>query len=614
MSLKRLSSFLALTVLIVSTIAAQTPSSQDSTKTDKTKTDQEKARDTLEKKALTLLDEVLKEAPALRLAENRIRLQAAAADLLWRYDEKRARALFKQATNSLTELLAGEESATALQAGYIIGGFEVHTFRGHSVLLQARIQLRQEILQLLTNHDPRLARDFLRETSNPGNRDNPGFTNADIEAELDLNLAAQLAATDPGEALEIAEDHLEKGLPNGLATVLRQLQNKDPEAAAKLAAGIMKRLRSENLATNREAATLALVLLSQEGGLEEADSSSNEFRAAPRNQAIFDEKTMRELLNMLVTAALNQSTKKSADSEGEGQSGQPPLATSLESLMPKIEKYTPSRVPALRKKIAEYESTLAPQPRAYKEYESVLQTGDSKALMDASTKASPEVREVLVMQAIMRAAGEEDFDRARQMINENVKDAGQRQQMLANLNRQILQHASMQGKLDEARPLLSQVPPEERATLLAQFAGAAIGKGDKKLGLQILDEARGLLGAQAANYVELNALLQLARSYASVEPARSFDIIEPTVEQLNVLMSALMSLDGFESWQQFKDGELIGSGQTMIVNMTMQCARDLALLSRADFDRAKAAADRFSRSDVRLTARLSVAQGVLSNQ
>jgi hypothetical protein len=80
------------------------------------------------------------------------------------------------------------------------------------------------------------------------------------------------------------------------------------------------------------------------------------------------------------------------------------------------------------------------------------------------------------------------------------------------------------------------------------------------------------------------------------------------------LLTALASIDGFESWQQFKDVELIGVGPSVIVSMTLQCERDLALLSAADFDRAKAAADRFSRSDVRLSARLFVAQGVLSNQ
>ncbi|HVG19881.1 MAG TPA: hypothetical protein VNI02_12595, partial [Blastocatellia bacterium] len=531
MNLDRLFCSFALAVFLVSTVAAQTPS-QDSTKSDKTKADQEKAQEILEKKSLALLDEVLKEAPTLRLAENRIRIQALAADLLWSRDEKRARALFKQVTDGMAELLADEYSAASPQTGFITDGpvpFSVGRYPG---LLQARVQLRHEILQLLTNRDARLARDFLLATGNPGNRENLRYRNMGGDAEMDLNLAVQMATNDPKQALQIAEEHLGKGLPYGLANVLTQLQNKDPEAAAKLAAGIMKRLRSENIATNREAATLALMLIGQEGEADERDSSSNEARSVSKNQQALNEKVIRELLDMVLTAALNQPAKKSDDSEGEDQDGQPPLVASLEALMPKVEKYAPSRAPALRKKIAEYESALPPQARAYKEYEAVLQTGDSQALMDAAAKASPQMKDMLVMQAIMKAAGDEQFDRARQMIDEHVKDAGQRKQMLANIDRQVLQRASMQGKLDEARPLLLQLPPEERATLLAQFAVAAVGRGDKKLGLQILDEARSYLGAQAENHTELGALLQLARTYAPIEPARSFDIIEPTVEQL----------------------------------------------------------------------------------
>lgn len=612
MNLKRLISLFTLSLFIVSTVVAQTPSSQDSTKSDKSKADEEKARETLEKKAMALLDEVLKEAPALRLAENRIRVQATAADLLWKYNEKRARALFKQAADSFAELLADEDGAASPQSGFVIDGFGVSPLGRYPGLLQARAQLRQEILQLLTNHDPKLARDFLRGTSFAANRENSHYGNENGEIEMDLNIASQVAATDPKQALQIAEEHLEKGFPYGIANVLTQLQNKDTEAAAKLVAGIMKRLRTENIATNREAATFALMLLGLES--EDVDSNSDKARTVSKSQPIVDEKTNRELIDMVVTAVLSQLAQKPADSEDEYENGQPPLVASIETLMPKIEKYAPARVPALRKKIAEYESALAPQVRSNKEYQATLQKGDLQAIIDVAAKASPEIRDVLVMQAIMKVIGEGEFDRARQMIDEHVKDAGQRKMMLANMDRQILQRAVMLGKLDEARPLLSQLPTEERATVLTQFAIAAIGKGDKKLGIQFLEEARGLLGAQAANYVELDTLLQIARSYASIEPARSFDIIEPTVEQLNVLLSALASIDGFESFQLFKDGELIGGGPSVIVNTTMQCARDLARLSRADFDRAKTAADRFSRSDVRVTARLSVVQGVLSNQ
>ena len=620
MNFKRLFISFTLSVFIVSTIAAQTPSPQDATKANEAKTDQEKAQEALRKKALALLDEVLKEAAGLRLAENRIRIQLVAAGLLWKYDEKRARDLFKQVTDSYVELLAGEDGASTSEAAPTTEGFQVATlgrypmghFERNSGLLQVRYQLRQEILELLTNRDPRLAREFMLKTFQLFSRDPQVYSNTNGEVVIEMNLAAQMVATDPKQALEIVEEHLEKGFPYGLANVLFQLRTKDREATVKLLAEIMKKLRTENLASNQEAATLVLQLLEMEGEPDDAGSSSDGARTAPTIQPVLDEKTKRELMSMWATAALNQSVRKPGETEVENPD-QPPLIASFEMMIPKFEKYAPAHLPALRKKFAEYKSALPPQPRGYKEYEALVQNGDPQAMVDAAAKVSPELKDRLLIQAIMKVSGENEFDRARQMINEHIKDAGQRMQMLMNLDRQILQHATMQGKLDEARLRLSRLPLEERVTWLIQFGEAAIGRGDKKLGLQIMDEARGLLGLQAENNTELNALLYLARSYAPIEPARSFDIIEPIVEQLNLLLSALVSIDGFESWQQFKDGELIATGSSVIANTTMQCARDLALLSRADFDRAKSAADRFDRVEVRMTARLFIVQGVLSN-
>jgi hypothetical protein len=623
MNLKSLFSLFTLSALMVSAFTAPVAFSQDSAKADQTRVDQskadkEKAQEAIEKKALSLLEEVLKEAVNLRLAENRIRVQALAAELLWKRDEKRARALFKQATDSFVELLAVEDGGAPSQVGFVIESFRSSQTGRYPALEQARAQLRQEILQLLTGHDAKLARDFLRATSKPADRENPGYSNMNAETELDLNLASQVAATDPKQALQIAEEYLEKGLPYGLANVLFQLQKKDTEAAAKLAGGIMKKLRGENFVTNHEAATLAMLLLGQEinPGADNSgadNSGADKTRTGSNSTLMLDENAIRELIDMMVTACLNQLTAKAANSD-EAEDDDHPLLNSLESLMPMIEKYAPSRASLLRKKITEYEGTLDPRAKAYKEYQKVIEKGDSQALVEATAKASPEMKPALAMQAIMKAASEGEFDRARQIINDHVADAEQRKQMLAGIDQQMLQRASMLGKMDEARPILARLSPEVRATVLAQFAVAAAGKGDKKLALQLLDEARNLLGAQAANYSELGALLQIAQIYASIEPSRSFDIIEPTVEQLNVLLSAIASLDGFEYWQHFKDGELIGSGPSVVVNSTLQCARDLALLSRSDFDRAKATADRFSRSDVRVTARLFVAQGVLSNQ
>src|SRR5258708_1545006 len=59
-------------------------------------------RQELERKTLAMLDEVATQALSLRLPENRSFVLAAAADLLWTHDEKRARNLFWDALNSLT--------------------------------------------------------------------------------------------------------------------------------------------------------------------------------------------------------------------------------------------------------------------------------------------------------------------------------------------------------------------------------------------------------------------------------------------------------------------------------------------------------------------------------
>lgn len=70
----------------------------------KAKSDNE-AQKANEKKALALLDEIASAAMTMTLADNRMFIQFNLAELLWSRDEKRARALFQDATNSLISLI-----------------------------------------------------------------------------------------------------------------------------------------------------------------------------------------------------------------------------------------------------------------------------------------------------------------------------------------------------------------------------------------------------------------------------------------------------------------------------------------------------------------------------
>src|SRR5881296_4256997 len=80
--------------------ASQTATAQSSP--DPQQRQEEKAK--LEKKATVLLEQVVSEAGALKLPENRIRVQIAAGDMLWDRNAGRARGLFSDAAVILGQM------------------------------------------------------------------------------------------------------------------------------------------------------------------------------------------------------------------------------------------------------------------------------------------------------------------------------------------------------------------------------------------------------------------------------------------------------------------------------------------------------------------------------
>src|SRR5688572_14273386 len=74
-------------------------------------TDEQKQKETeaLEKKASALLEQIVGEVQLLKLPENRIRVQIAAGDLLWKRNEARARSLFSLAAAGIAEMMLNTE-------------------------------------------------------------------------------------------------------------------------------------------------------------------------------------------------------------------------------------------------------------------------------------------------------------------------------------------------------------------------------------------------------------------------------------------------------------------------------------------------------------------------
>ncbi len=111
----------------------------------------EKVKKELEKRVQKMLDEAVNDAGTLKLAQNRAIVYAIAGDLYWKFDEKRARELFRTSANDILVANAeGEKDKKDSDDPYA------------DIFLSGNI--RNEVLPLIAKHDADLALELLVQT------------------------------------------------------------------------------------------------------------------------------------------------------------------------------------------------------------------------------------------------------------------------------------------------------------------------------------------------------------------------------------------------------------------------------------------------------------------
>ena len=575
-------------LLLSATAAAQLPQAKQESEEEKAK-----ARKELERKALALLDETLEGTQVLKLAENRASVRVQAADLLWPRDEKRARALFRDAATDLAAMKSGDPK------------------RGDQTDWMAA-QLRSQLLYTVAARDAQLALELLRE-SRPVSEDGSNTPTGDpnMELRMEQSLTALAAESDPKAAMRLAEESLSKGVTYGVLGLLDRLRYKDAEAATKLAGKIVEKLRGETLGGGREswmvaAALLRSVLLPQSGERLYYGLPAPPARAPEKPKPlVMEDSDLRELADLVAAAALK-------DSSVNGAYG---MMMMIRPLLPELEKRVPARAAQLRLKLAEMDKMLDPSTKAWTQYESIL-SKPPEGILEEAAKAPAETRGQLYMAAASKLFNAGEVEKARAIANENLRGQ-ERDQLLAFLDNAEVARAVEKGNTDDARAVVSRIKSKERrASALAQLALAYAAKGDKKTAGGLLEEARSLLDRQPDNEREVEALLEVARGYALVEPAKTFELLDPLIDQANDMMSAAALLEKFGAGGgMFRKGEMVlGPGMGELGGMYARYVKALAELSRVDFDRTRQTADRFNRDEARLMARLIVARSILSDR
>jgi hypothetical protein len=629
---KKIAAFMFLVSLLLACAGfagAQDATSQSATAQatpDEQKQQEEKTR--LEAKATALLDQVVTEAQSLKLPENRIRVQIAAGDMLWDRSAARARGLLVDAGAILSQMMLDGDRTDRQEA-------------------QVLNQLRQELVLTAGRHDAELGYQLLRSTqpqtlaNNAGNprRQGPG---PDPQSNLEQNLLATVAASDPKIAYQKAAESLDKGeYPTALSRVLAQLQTKDPEAFKKLSEKTLNRLGSDNIVATREATSLAVNLLTP--GPRAASTSTGTtttanatmIRSSPQ---VLSESAYHDLMDNAITAALSVTSLGAGGNNARGPGGggarmvrgaqpaqqSPPdeaqvrqnnartMLFSLQGMLPQIDQYLPDRAQAVRQKLTELGMGNNTNMNFGNQMRTAMQQGTSDSLLTAAGTAPPQMQPMLYRQAAQKAVDEGNSDRAVQIANDHLDEAGKNSIMQAVDFKKLATTASPE-KLNEIKQKLAALPSDSDRVKYLIDLSTATQKDNPKLALRFLEDARALVNKRVTNYKEFEDQLKVADAFASVDSKRSFEVLEMGIGQLNELLSAAAVLNGFEV-DMYKEGELSLRTDNDLVGMVARYGQELATLSKVDFDHARITADHFQMIEPRLNAKLSMVQSVLGGQ
>lgn len=533
-------------------------------------------------KSVELLRDLDGTIAQVKRVESRIRARVRAAKLLWDDDEKRAAKYFADATADLKELIASVDAE------------DPEYQQQYSTIWQVRF----EMVQLLGEIDPEAALALLYSTAPPVSTLPQDQLNQ--ESGLELTVASQMIKGNPQRAYEVARRSLKQGYPSELARIVEELNAKDAELASKLTTEIIDKLLNEKLTMNQSAALLTMSMLSMNhltanGWVMQAHSTVAHKTTDERYKQLL-QKTLDEVLSFSLKSTHGYYNSPAIWS----------LMHGLKSMGDELDKIISGSRAALDKKNKEFTGntvSVSAEPAF---------TGSVDEVLETIEQSPAENREQLYITLAQRESTSGQTQRARQIINDFVKTPAQRHQWLNHIEQQEITSAITNGRTEEALRLIGVIrSPSARAGFLAQLASNLAPGQKRSTALNILEQVRALLPAspQAQDGEQLYALIEIAEAFARYDSKRSFEILDPLIDQFNELCVAARALNGFGAYYFYGD-ELTQDGNTMSETAN-QLTSVLGILAFVDFERAKSTTDRFRLPDIRLKGYLDIATQVL---
>lgn len=560
--------------------------------------DELKAKKNLEEvkaKGIALLAEIESTLPQIKSPHNRIQAQLKAAELLWEIDEKRAAKFMADAVAGIKEFMAEPDLSS------------------EKYLMQYQViaQLRQEVIRILADRDPDMALSFLQSTNSGYSPYNSSRELMTEESTLELSIAIRVSQKDPNKAAQIVRRNLKQAYSYNLIPTASQIAQKNPELARELGNEIAgKLLREESLTRNADAANLAITLLRTYNAAEASVQVVAKDTLATAQPNLISEEEYKRLMQKALDEVLSYTPRVINPSPDAMWN----LIPGLQSMADQMERTINGSKAALDKKVAEMSGGNNPMVNPMQDIQNAMNSNTAEAALETIEKAPADYREQLYIQLANREAANGNAARARQIVNDHIPNPYQRRQALTNIEQQEMYSTLGKGNVEEAlRVLGNRRNPRERANLLTQIL-AQIGQGQNRAtALRQLEQARALLSTspQAQDLQQMNALFELARTFSAYDVKRSFEIVDPLIDQFNELCEAARKLQGFGG-EYYDDDELNMQNGNAMANIVSQMSNVLGELALINFDRTKTTTAKILLPEARLKVYLDIAQQTIT--
>ncbi|MFL6332073.1 MAG: hypothetical protein ACJ754_01900 [Pyrinomonadaceae bacterium] len=552
--------------------------------------------------ALAVLEQLLSTSKGFEDDQLRIKTQVQAADILWPYDEPRARGIFKDAFDATAsaKLEKGKEGTAPASPP------------GGAAALMA---LRGEVLSVVARRDPDLAENLIGSLKGArGEDDATNPDNAGVGPGLYLESALSIAETNPRRAVRLAEAGLEGGLylDPSLVRVLYALRRTSPAQADALYKSVLAAARRRQGYSAVNLTILAAYALPEFStgtayGGDTLPNTGTETQAAGPLAV--------EFLDFAFDTYTSLAFPPPAAATGaEARPASVPNPIDYitgQRLLPFFTRYLPEKAVLFRGALEAIAVRLK-QNSLMETVSNLAQSGSTDDIAKQAEAAKDSFqRDLLYFRATLSASGAGEFERALSLA-EKISAEDFRDELESTVRFSASTNLLGKGEIDASLGYAKEISDvRRRALLLAKIARALLDRQNIPRASEILSEAEKTIDRGKDGMEKAQALLMITEVKIRLDPTQGFESMEATVKAFNEADTAPAP----------KSDAAPGIGsmmKTMLASMFRLGSPDFApsfsLLAANDFNRAVQLAQKLTRKDGAVLAQLAACRGVLIKQ